>query len=72
MDKATPTRRKRTQCDYTMGFKLAVVEQVETGWLDFNFMYESYAAKSAEINGTPVVKVQNRGSSFSLGLRYLF
>ncbi|MEE4217637.1 MAG: outer membrane protein transport protein [Xanthomonadales bacterium] len=47
--------------------------QLADRWaLDFNFMYESYAAKSADISGTPVVKVQNRGSSFSLGLRYLF
>lgn len=47
--------------------------QLADRWaLDFNFMYESYAAKSAEISGTPVVKVQNRGSSFSLGLRHLF
>ena len=35
-------------------------------------MYENYAAKSADINDTPVVKVQNKGSSFSLGLLYLF
>ncbi len=47
--------------------------QLADRWaLDFNFMSESYATKSAEIRGTPVVKVQNRGSSFSLGLRYLF
>ena len=49
------------------GYQLA-----ERWGLDFNFMYENYAAKSADINGTPVVKVQNQGSSFSLGLRYLF
>jgi long-subunit fatty acid transport protein len=47
--------------------------QLTERWaLDFNFMYEDYAAKSADINGTPVVKVQNQGSSFSLGVRYLF
>ena len=49
------------------GYQLA-----ERWGLDFNFMYENYAAKSANIGGTPVVKVQNKGSSFSLGLRYLF
>ena len=49
------------------GYQLA-----ERWGLDFNFMYENYAAKRAEKNGTPVVKVQNQGSSFSLGLRYLF
>ena len=35
MDKATHTRRKRTQCDYTLGFKLAVVEQVESGEMTY-------------------------------------
>ena len=35
MDKSTPGRVKRTQRDYTMGFKLAVVEQVERG--DFTY-----------------------------------
>jgi len=40
--------------------------------VDFNYMYEHYAAKCADISGTTVVKVQNLGSSFSLGLRYWF
>ena len=31
MDNSIATRRKRTQRDYTMGFKLAVVDQVEKG-----------------------------------------
>lgn len=31
MDNATPTRKKRTQRDYNLGFKLAVVDQVEKG-----------------------------------------
>ncbi|MCR8924218.1 hypothetical protein NO559_15655, partial [Dasania sp. GY-MA-18] len=28
MDNSTPKRRKRTQRDYNLGFKLAVVEQI--------------------------------------------
>ena len=47
--------------------------QLAERWaVDANFMIENYAAKSADINGTPVVKVQNQGSSLSFGLRYLF
>ena len=42
------------------------------GQTNSNRYATGYAAKSADINGTPVVKVQNQGSSFSLGLRYLF
>lgn len=49
------------------GYQLAVRWAV-----DFNYMYEHYAAKSADISGTTVVKVQNQGSSLSLGLRYWF
>ncbi|WP_143186836.1 IS3 family transposase [Microbulbifer donghaiensis] len=35
MDNSTPPRRKRTQRDYTLGFKLAVVEEVEKGDLTY-------------------------------------
>ena len=31
MDITTRTHRKRTQRDYNLGFKLAVVEQIEKG-----------------------------------------
>ena len=35
MDNLTPTRKKRTQRDYNLGFKLAVVDQVEKGELTY-------------------------------------
>jgi transposase len=35
MDNSVPLHRKRTQCDYTLGFKLAVVEEVEKGDLTY-------------------------------------
>ena len=35
MDNTTTERRKRTQRDYTMGFKLAIVEQVEKGQMTY-------------------------------------
>lgn len=31
MDKSNPSRRRRSQRDYTLAFKLAIVEQVEKG-----------------------------------------
>ena len=47
--------------------------QLAERWaVDFTYMYEQYVEKSADISGTTVVKVQNQGSSFSLGLQYLF
>lgn len=42
MDKSIPTRRKRTQRDYTLGFKLAVVEQVEKGQMTYKQAQRHY------------------------------
>jgi len=35
MDNSTTARRRRSQRDYTLGFKLSVVEQVEKGQLTY-------------------------------------
>ncbi|NOQ87976.1 MAG: hypothetical protein GQ550_03550, partial [Gammaproteobacteria bacterium] len=35
MGKITHTTRKRTQGDYTLGFKLSVIEQVESGEMTY-------------------------------------
>ncbi len=35
MDKLKTTRVKRTQKDYTLGFKLAVVDSVEKGGMTY-------------------------------------
>ncbi len=35
MDNVTPSRKKCTQRDYNLGFKLAIVDQVENGELTF-------------------------------------
>ena len=42
MDKPTLTRNKRTQRDYNLGFKLAVVEQVEKGELTYKQAQDRY------------------------------
>lgn len=42
MDEARKTRKKRTQCDYGMGFKLAVVRQVEKGDLTYKQAQAEY------------------------------
>ena len=42
MDKITRARRKRTQRDYTLGFKLAVVEQVEQGLMTYKQAQRHY------------------------------
>ncbi|WP_420820649.1 IS3 family transposase [Saccharospirillum mangrovi] len=42
MDKPTITRKKRTQRDYNLGFKLAVVEQVEKGELTYKQAQDRY------------------------------
>ena len=42
MDGTRKTRKKRTQCDYGMGFKLAVVRQVEKGDLTYKQAQREY------------------------------
>jgi len=42
MDHSTPVRRKRTQRDYTLGFKLSVVEQVEKGEMTYKQAQDTY------------------------------
>ncbi len=42
MDNLTPSKRKRTQRDYNMGFKLAVVSCVEKGELTYKQAQRSY------------------------------
>jgi transposase-like protein len=42
MGQTTPPRIKRTQRDYTLGFKLSVVEQVERGELTYKQAQKRY------------------------------
>ncbi len=42
MDNTIPTHRKRTQRDYTMGFKLQVVDAVEKGELTYKQAQKRY------------------------------
>jgi len=42
MDNTTLPRRKRTQRDYNLGFKLAVVEQVEKGEITYKQAQDTY------------------------------
>ena len=42
MTKQDPTYVKRTQCDYTLGFKLALVEQVEKGHFTYKQAQKHY------------------------------
>ena len=42
MDKATPPLRKRSQRDYTLGFKLSVVELIEKGEMTYKQAQDTY------------------------------
>lgn len=42
MDNTTPSPRKRTQRDYNLGFKLAVVEQIEKGDMTYKQAQDTY------------------------------
>ena len=42
MEPIERTRRKRTQCDYTLPFKLAVVESVEKGEMTYKQAQQKY------------------------------
>jgi transposase len=42
MSKSGPVRRRRTQRDYNMGFKLAVVDQVEKGEMTYKQAQSRY------------------------------
>lgn len=42
MEEAIKKRKKRTQCDYPMGFKLAVVAQVEKGEMTYKQAQATY------------------------------
>ena len=42
MESKTKSRKKRTQRDYTMGFKLAVVDQVEKGEMTYKQAQSAY------------------------------
>lgn len=59
MDKVTPTKRKRTQRDYTMGFKLAVVEQVESGGMTYKQAQHYYGIQG---RSTVLVWLRKHGS----------
>jgi len=59
MDKAIPARRKRTQRDYTMGFKLAVVEQVEKGQMTYKQAQRQYGIQG---RSTVLVWLRKHGS----------
>lgn len=42
MSSNSNTKKKRTQCDYNLGFKLSVVEQVEQGHLSYKQAQKRY------------------------------
>jgi hypothetical protein len=47
MDNSTPSKRKGTQRDYNMGFKLAVVSCVEKGELTYKQAQRCYGLQPA-------------------------
>lgn len=59
MDEVTTARRKRTQRDYTMGFKLAVVEQVEKGYMTYKQAQAHYGIQG---RSTVLVWLRKHGS----------
>jgi transposase-like protein len=70
MDKVNTARRKRTQRDYTMGFKLAVVEQVERGEMTYKQAQREYGIQG---RSTVLVWLRKHGSLdwTSLGLQVM-
>lgn len=59
MDKATTARRRRSCRDYTMAFKLAVVEQVEKGELTYKQAQHRYGIQGSS---TVLVWLRKHGS----------
>ena len=59
MDKLATARRKRTQRDYTLGFKLAVVEQVEKGYMTYKQAQAHYGIQG---RSTVLVWLRKHGS----------
>lgn len=59
MDKSTAARRRRSQRDYTLGFKLAVVEQVEKGQLTYKQAQRQYGIQG---RSTVLVWLRKHGS----------
>ena len=59
MDKIATARRKRTQRDYAMGFKLAVVEQVENGHMTYKQAQDLYGIQG---RSTVLVWLRKHGS----------
>jgi transposase-like protein len=66
------TDRKRTQCDYTLAFKLAVVEEVEKGELTYKQAQDKYGIQG---RSTVLVWLRKHGlqdwsGSLPRGARY--
>ncbi len=59
MDNLTPPKRKRTQRDYNMGFKLAVVSCVEKGELTYKQAQRTYGIQG---KSTVLVWLRKHGS----------
>lgn len=59
MNNTTPARRKRTQRDYTLGFKLSVVEQVEKGQMTYKQAQRHYGIQG---RSTVLVWLRKHGS----------
>jgi transposase len=59
MDNATLPGRKRTQRDYTLGFKLAVIEQVEKGEMSYKQAQHHYGIQG---RSTVLVWLRKHGS----------
>jgi transposase len=59
MDKSTTARRRRSQRDYTLGFKLSVVEQVEKGDLTYKQAQRRYGIQG---RSTVLVWLRKHGS----------
>ena len=59
MDNPTPSRHKRTQRDYNMGFKLAVVSSVEKGEFTYKQAQRTYGIQG---RSTVLVWLRKHGS----------
>lgn len=59
MDDTNTARKKRTQCDYNLAFKLAVVAQVEKGELTYKQVQSTYGIQG---KSTVLVWLRKHGS----------
>ena len=68
MTNSAQTNRKRTQRDYNLGFKLAVVSEVEQGQMTYKQAQKRYGIQG---RSTVLVCLRKHGALTGLPLRHM-